>query len=99
MTLLETFIRESISINGGSLSGAMDASDLDRDDRTHHPYNWAAESFGNARTTRDWEQVPETTEDQVNKKKAKKFDLESELKKYIDATIVYKKTGPKYKDI
>lgn len=98
MSLLEDVIRESISIRNGSLAGAMAESDLDREEREHHPYNWAAESFAKARVAQDWEMVPETSDEQAIQKKAKKLDLERAFKRYINSTIVYNGSERKYKN-
>lgn len=38
-------LREAMSIKGGDLRGAMETSDLMQDERTYHPYLWAAKAF------------------------------------------------------
>lgn len=88
-------LKEHVSIKGGSLRGAMAESDLDRDKRTNHPYHWAAEAFAKARISRDWEQIPEQSQQQTQRK-LKKLNLEDQLKRYINATIVYSNKGKKY---
>lgn len=89
-------LHEVVSIKTNSLRGANATSDLDKDKRTNHPYHWAAEAFARARVAQDWEQVPEQSQSQCERK-LEKLSFEDQLKRYINATIVYDGKGKKYK--
>lgn len=88
-------LNEQWSIANGSLHGAMAASDLDREKRTNHPYNWAAEAFARARNVRDWEQTPEQSLDRLYQE-LEILDYSQRIKRYIDATVIYSNKGHKY---
>lgn len=86
-------LQEQWSINLGTIRGAMEASDEDREKRTNHPYNWAAEAFARARISRDWEQEPDHDEEEMDleHERLKPESPEEMLKRYINATMVYDK--------